>query len=331
LNIGLDSCIAILEVEMPTIAELRTNGLSCFTHVFSGQNLALNNRYAALKSISDALATKDFVSGHLHFLEDEMWEELRRRTKESGPDRVANFNAMYPVAEGVKRAKPIKKYRNLFSTVMRRMEAENGFGELSYAWGVSAEAFLNNLTARRPFKDYSASPNYHGEHTHRVQWWLICKFVLPASGSNAQYYEECAYWTCTLTDHPDGPKTIYLWDYLFDSASNTTTFTAAESLGRNPNNVYTLCRSPEYPLLSRFMRYRMLKSVNQHVAIGDLQGDNAKSLVEKLKAMSLPQAILERAAQRFHNKSFGKLSDKQQTELVDTILDLGFTDHDLPG
>ena len=211
------------------------------------------------------------------------------------------------------------------------MEAENGFGELSYAWGVSAQAFLANLKARRPFKDYSASPNFHGEHTHRVQWWLICKFVLPPSGNNAQYYEECAYWTCNLTGTPDGQnRTIYLWDYLFDSASNTTCLAPNESVGRNPNNVYTLCRNLDYPLLSQFMRYRKLKTEQYAVDIGNVGSGNAKSLIERLRELRLPVAILERAARRFAGKSFSRLGADEQTELVDTLMALGFTDHDLP-
>jgi hypothetical protein len=258
----------------------------------------------------------------------------RRFSLRSAPDREANFKAMYP-ADGTKRKNPPKQYKNLFSTVMRKMEKANGFGELSYAWGVSAEAFLNNLIARRPFKDYSASPNYHGEHTHRVQWWLLCRFVLPASGENAKYYEECAYWTCTLTEVGPKDRTLYVWDYLFDSASNTTSFKSSESAGSNPNNIYQLCLGTDktfaYPLLSQFMIYRQLKDAAYKSAIGKSKNQNVISVVTRLAEMKLPPSVLERAARRFANKPFDRLSNDEQTALVDAILEAGFTDHDLPG
>ncbi len=326
---------------MTTKADLLKDGLRCFTHVDTNKSLDTSPHFGVFKEIREALADMDFVRGHLRYLEDEMKTELLQRIPDPGrfslrsaPDREANFRAMYP-ADGTKRKNPSKRYKNLFSTVMRRTEKANGFGELSYAWGVSAAAFLDNLKARRPFKDYSASPNYHGEHTHRVQWWLICRFVLPASGNNAQYYEECAYWTCRLTGEQGGDRTLYLWDYLFDSASNTTGFMAAQSAGSNPNNVYQLCRDTdktgEYPLLSQFMRYRKAKTDAYTLAIQKSKSQNVMSQTNRLEELKLPKAILERAAQRFANMPFDRLSNDKQTALVDAILEAGFTDHDLPG
>jgi len=324
-----------------TVKDLLDSGLRCFTHVDTGKNLETSPAFVVFKKIREALADMDFVREHLRYLEDEMRTELISRIPDPGrfslrsaPDREANFKTMYP-ADNTKRKNPPKQYKNLFSTVMRKMEKANGFGELSYAWGVSAEAFLNNLKARRPFKDYSASPENHGEHTHRVQWWLLCRFILPASGNNAQYYEECAYWTCRLTEVHPKDRTLYVWDYLFDSASNTTGFKASESAGSNPNNVYQLCRDTDqtgaYPLLSQFMRYRKRKTSAYTFAIEKNKSQNVTSQVDRLKELKLPKAILERAARRFANKPFERLSSDEQTALVDAILEAGFTDHDLPG
>lgn len=190
---------------------------------------------------------------------------------------------------------------------------------------MSAEAFLTNLKARRPFKDYSASIAYHGEYTHRIQWWILCNYVLPSSGENAKYYEECAYYTCDLTGtNPD--RTIYLWDFLFDSASNTTGLTALENAGRNPNNVYTWCRNQAYPLLSRFLSYRMTKAGNYEARITGSSRGSTQAQSDRVAALKIPRGILERAAQRFAGKAFDRLKPEQQTELVDTFLNLGFTE-----
>ena len=217
-------------------------------------------------------------------------------------------------------------YKGILSAVLKKTEKENGFGEVSYAWGVSAEAFLTNLKSRRPFKDYSASVGDHGEYTHRIQWWILCNLVLPTSGNNAKYYEECAEWACELADRNN--RKVYLWDFLFDSATNTTGLTDIESYGRSPIYVFAECRSEDnYPLLATFLNYRVAKATIFNYDIVDSKNKNVQKLAGNLLSKVVPPGILERAARRFLNKSFGGLKSDEQTMLHDMILEKGFTNH----
>ena len=324
---------------MTTVTDLKDQGLACFKHVSTGKKLTQSGHYAVFADIADRLGDENFLADGLRRLEDAMWQELSRRCPTPSGffakrrhDPKKAFKRYFKVDENLERdpsrAKPeYKPYKGLLSTVLKDTEAQNGFGDVSYAWGVSAEAFLTNLLARRPFKDYSASSNYHGEYTHRIQWWIVCNTILPPSGNNARYYEECAYWTCLLTDVK---RTVYLWDYLFDSAYNTTGLSGSVVKGRNPNTVLTACKNAEqYPLLAAFIRYRSRKASKLQVKMMQSEDADTKQIMQSDIFRDVSEGVLERAAQRFLNTSFDALSRENKLALLKVITDLGFTDHGL--
>jgi hypothetical protein len=58
--------------------------------------------------------------------------------------------------------------------------------------GLTAQAFLDNLRLKRPFKDYGANAE-HGEFTHRIQWYAVSKNVFGSTPS-ADVFASLADW-----------------------------------------------------------------------------------------------------------------------------------------
>jgi hypothetical protein len=212
--------------------------------------------------------------------------------------------------------------KGLLTTVLERVEQAHGFAPVSYAWGTSGEAFLTNLKARRPFKDYGAAPN-HGDNTHRVQWFIICKLLCVGIADAAKFYAETAYWTTTVRFSKnsggffqDGNHTIYLWDFLCDNASNTTGWNATEAKGLSPIYVMTQLQEDDYPLLSNFVKYRKRKD---EISGG---GQGIAGYADSGVAVK----TLHRAALRFHNTPFAQLNPDQKRVLAVSLGSAGFTD-----
>ena len=271
-------------------------------------------------------------------LNESMWAELERRMpyslsvslgfkKELSKSGYAEYfkEGQDFSLEAAPARKKETSYKGILTTVLKETEKENGFAKASYAWGVGAAAFLDNLRARRPFKDYSASVANHGEYTHRIQWWIVLNRLLVKSPNNAAYFEECAKWYCELEDQEN--RKVYLWDLLFDSAVNTTGESENDAHGRSPIYVFQKCRADSSSLLGAFLNYRVEKArdFNDQI-INPSQKRQVIALGEGLGKIDVPAGILERAARRFRNKSFADLPQDERVELRDELLRKGFTD-----
>ena len=298
------------------------------------------------------LKNEVFVKSKLDDLEREMWLELERRDIPllqqirdvpitGRQDGLKKYFSTSPKSEFLidpaRRKRSV--YKGLLSAVLRRTEQDNGFGEVSYAWGIGSEPFLNNLRARRPLKDYSADIDTHGEYTHRIQWWIVCNHIQYPSHRNAELYAQCAAFSNTFdtrigptsednrnsnNDQPrnDG-RCLYLWDYLFDSATNTTGVHPVIAGGTSPINVFRWCREDRYPLLSAFLKYRVAKATYFHWDM--LGAAESHDTAVELAGNDIPAGVLERAARRFRGKPYVALSLADRDAVLE-ITKRGFTD-----
>jgi hypothetical protein len=319
---------------MTETADLQNiDGLKQFRNEKNPQvRLETSGYYETLQDIYKGMSDPDLVQKGLVALNDSMYVELKRRMpyplsvfagfrKEVSPagfDKYFNSNQEFGMDAARKQERP---YKAILTTVLRETEKKTGFGEVSYAWGVGAAAFLENLKARRPFKDYSANVGEHGEYTHRIQWWIVCNHILHKSANSAAYYAECAEWSCELQDRNN--RKIYLWDLLFDSALNTTGERSEKARGRSPGYVFEQCRvlDDNSSLLAVFLNYRVAKAVSFNQGMASQQ-----AFSNKLTKMDIPPGILERAARRFYDRTFAQLPPDFQNRLCEHLLKVGFTD-----
>lgn len=302
------------------------NGLSVFHRENQPGTTFVGSRFAAdLQRIFDNMIDENFVRAGVANLEEILWKELKWRDKfvTDEDELKTGFTDYYAPQKATNydtKRKSANIYKGLLTEILETVEKSFGFGKVSYAWGTSGEAFLANLKARRPFKDYGASKD-HGDNTHRVQWFIICRSLFPGVSDAAKFYEETAYWTCQLTDGLD-TRTIYLWDALCDNASNTTGWTKAQAKGLNPLYVMDLLRSGDYPLLTAFSRYRATK--DEQSAFNMRFFDDARK--NKFEGYGAMVKTLDRAAYRFKGRSFASLSDKEQDKLAKNLGKHGFLD-----
>ncbi len=336
--------------------------LSLFRHVDDRSRLLTKSpHYGKLFEIYESMLDVDFVRQGITMLEERMWAELRSRSPElsrstelarkfasaieksgapklmnSGPPKIpknavleaglkAGFKDYYAMGKAKNfdvNRKRANINKGLLTTILERVEKAHGFAPVSYAWGTSGEAFLANLKARRPFKDYGAAPN-HGDNTHRVQWFIICTLVCAGIADAAKFYEETAYWTTTVRFQKnsggfflDGNHTVYLWDFLCDSASNTTGWNASDAKGLSPIYIMKQLQEDAYPLLSNFVKYRKHKDETSGAGQG-IAGYADSGVAVK---------TLHRAALRFHNKPFAQLTPVEKSTLAESLGSAGFTD-----
>ncbi|WP_457418498.1 LirA/MavJ family T4SS effector [Roseateles sp. P5_E7] len=308
---------------MVTPADLDNHGIDVFQHV-KRKNMALTASplYRDLQAIFTNMADENFVKTGIAKLEELVWKELKWRNANTPDDELAaNFKDRYATNNAAKfdaGRKAPSPYKGVLTETLETVEQAYGFGKVSYAWGTSGEAFLDNLKARRPFKDYGASKD-HGDNTHRVQWFIICRYLFAGVKDAAKFYEETAYWTCDLSIGTETRK-LYLWDMLCDNADNTTGWDKNKAKGRNPIYVMDLLRSDAYPLLSAFVKYRRMKDeVSKTVMFGLNDGVD-------YDAYGVMSKTLHRAALRFHGKPFASLTDKERKKLAKTLGQPGFTD-----
>ena len=288
------------------------------------ETLRDSRHYPSLKKIYERMGEEGFVENGLKKLEELLWKELKWRNKKALDEEAlkANFKEYYK-KENAKDFYPGRREasinKGVLTEILESIESQYGFGPVSYAWGTSASAFLQNLTARRPFKDYGASHD-HGDNTHRIQWFIICTGLFEGISDAAKYYEETAYWTCEMTIGGQNRK-LYAWDLLCDSADNTTGFNKVQAKGRSPMYLMDLCRSEDYPLLSTFTEYRRMKDIQAQIEIGKTPGDRR----DKLKNYGVMVKTLDRAARRFHGCAFASLPEWKQNSLAKLLGKQGFT------
>lgn len=142
----------------------------------------------------------------------------------------------------------------------------------TYHGFVQAPDFRKQLVKRSHWKDPGAE-SVHGEFTHRIQWYAICRGLLMGVGEAAQVFESIGAYAGTFK----GAKTtLYLWDALCDRtnqqdvAFDDELFKTEGAPGRSedfraPENLNCFLKDNEgkgewrWPLLRDFLRARFQK------------------------------------------------------------------------
>ena len=322
---------------MVTSAELKVQGVKSFRHVDNPKRLLKDSPdFLYLQMIFTNMVKPDFVRDGLTMLEDALGAELLKRFKAGASDAerqrtdqvnkqatTTGFQNYYQTQPGAFVDRPrgdVNIYKGLLTSVLGASEDRFGFGSLSYAWGTSSDAFLTNLKARRPFKDYGASKD-HGDNTHRVQWYIICNALFNGIADASKFYEATAYWVCDQSDRPDHGNVTYLWELLCDNAANTTGWSKAEAAGLNPIYVMDQMRNGAFPLLAAFCTYRRAKDLSSESKSPHFSTDEG----EKLKAAGVMPKTLHRASLRYFGQPLTSLSTFDRQRLVRVLGELGFT------
>jgi hypothetical protein len=312
----------LYEYPIPTAHEFKMHSWEYFKHKTTGQLLRNSPDLCKVyKQIAEKLEDQVFIDSALDHLE---WELLKQSLKQL----VAHASER---PDGSK-AKP----KSLLGQVLSEVEAKNGFGKLAYMYGTSGSGFLANLRARRPFKDYNGGRS-HGDHTHRIQWWIICERILDLSPSNAGFYAEIADWSATyLMDTPNqmtgvpNTKEVELWDWVCDHAGNALGDSAvrATAHARNPGWLWRRCldRTKNRELLSNYCEQRHSKvatafAVTDTVVYKDLYKQHLShngSLLVAGANYGFVQRILNkiRKGMQLPDKMFCDLTAPQQEALL---------------
>lgn len=183
-----------------------------------------------------------------------------------------------------------KLYSKCLSAALAAEEEKSGFdADVGYIYGgLEAVDFLNLLRQKRVFKDLGASV-YHGEFTHRIQWYILSKQLFNSTELASIVYASLADWIkpkgkSDAQEKVCGRTCTSVWDALFDRAPNTgfKDKCLADNDFRSPNNLFTWLRegggSKKFPVLSAFLQSRFLKRSG---------GDNTDGPTAQLMAAAL--------------------------------------------
>jgi len=168
--------------------------------------------------------SKEMIKG-LYALEKAMCERIARsRFWESESTRVRRLKtafqywkerrASYATSQEESPEKP-SDLRHVLTDVLGKYELHHGFQQSGvkvpvYVDNVKTSLFVQALKERRHWKDVGAG-RYHGEFTHRIQWYL-----LSAGGVSALLIKEPALVFATLGDYQRENPGRTLWDDLCD-------------------------------------------------------------------------------------------------------------------
>ncbi|AMZ70659.1 MULTISPECIES: LirA/MavJ family T4SS effector [Pseudomonas] len=257
------------------------------------------------------LSAEENCRGALAYLEHQLFLLFSERTmavqaalRSKGvtitPETVLNlFNHLSGMRKKWKKGTPNEFHRfaelakettsKLLTTVLSRWEADNGFNvdkEFFSSKHLPADLLVGNvlslfndqLASGRPFKDLGAGP-WHGEHTHRIQWYLI-GIGLNLGPKAGAMFKDVKRWISRQTIQSiDQSNTVkrYLWEYLFDregdpSNAASVAFRCTDKLDfRAPSNLNRFlmdeAQRETYPLLNWCLNYRLEKRMNGTVGI----------------------------------------------------------------
>lgn len=198
---------------------------------------------------------------------------VRRKWKKGTPNALDEFSDI---------AK--KTTSKLLTTVLSRWEADNGFNvdkEFFSSTHLPADLLVGNvlslfndqLASGRPFKDLGAG-RWHGEHTHRIQWYLIGIGLKLGPKAGAMFRDVKRWISRQPIQSVDQMNNVrrYLWEYLFDregdpSNAASVAFRCSDKLDfRAPSNLNRFlmddAQRETYPLLNWCLNYRFDKRSN---------------------------------------------------------------------
>ncbi|KIQ60657.1 LirA/MavJ family T4SS effector [Pseudomonas fluorescens] len=211
----------------------------------------------------------------------DLFNHLSGMRKQWNRGTPAEFNELAEIAK--------KTTSKLLTTVLSRWEADNGFAvdkEFFSSKHLPADLLVGNvlslfndqLASGRPFKDLGAGPQ-HGEHTHRIQWYLIGIGLKLGPKAGAMFRNVKRWISRQPITSIDQSNTVrrYLWEYLFDregdpSNAASVAFRCTDKLDfRAPSNLNRFLMDDTqrgtYPLLNWCLNYRFDKRTHQRAGI----------------------------------------------------------------
>ncbi len=249
------------------------------------------------------------VKKHLQALDDEMQKRLPSTSFFGGNKDLNRAKAYLGDWRNRNEGKSLKntRYSHLLSTVLTDAERHNGFTLQSKGWldkargfrtpdvpymvtVVSSQVFDTQLLNRQHWKDVGVSAR-HGEYTHRIQWYVICKSGVDAPAKlmmELQRFGPVDNWFASAA-----------WDSIVDRGKtddNPFLFKARDTNDfRSPEyfNDYLTSKPAEneFPLLATFLQARK----------------------EKREGFDLPEYI----AKKVYGKKLDQLTDKEMEDVKD--------------
>jgi hypothetical protein len=166
-----------------------------------------------------------------------------------------------------------EKNRNLsklLTNALAEVENDYGFKEcgdpVTLTGGIDGEVFANELIQKgKRWKDVGV-PGTHGEHTHRIQWYIAGRVL---GKKTLAVYQHIGKWFWKREGAE--PKYLSLWDALFDRAGGTTNPFAPfnDTDLRRPEKLCNWILLPKnketFPLLRAYLEARFTKRRNPDV------------------------------------------------------------------
>jgi hypothetical protein len=221
------------------------------------------------------------ASAGLSALESALNAKLQQRDPSSEPKQAVKDAVQYFETHSSPGTAKIEKYRGLLTSVLAESEFNSGFqvfddGKKKRVRTVEAvlgaKDFRYLLGLDGLFKDPGVD-GFHGESTHRIQWYLFARFI---EGKNPVNLPEMLKWIPTQVNKQSKNPKRGLWDAIFDrlqtgsvNAQEPYTSTGKDDF-RCPEILvkYLFQHDGDTPLLSETVRDRYKKRLYQGLADG---------------------------------------------------------------
>jgi hypothetical protein len=235
---------------------------------------------------------------------------------------LAYFNGRY-AGKGV--PKKNSNVGKLLTGALEEVEQEYGFHQcgdpVTLTGALDGEVFSNQLIQKgKRWKDVGV-PGSHGEHTHRIQWFVAGRVL---GKETLKVYKHIGRW---FWQRPAVPNYLSLWDALFDRAGgNTNPFAPFNDTDfRSPEK---LCQwilleknKERFPLLRAYLEARFAKRkstdlfrIEDYVAV-KLYGKDLEGLRKEYK-VTKNRSKLDRVAAEtggYVDLGDGPLPDKPES------------------
>lgn len=249
-------------------------------------NIAADTLYTEMVEVGYFLAngtTNNAFLQALRGLEADLEEEIRKRMTWpwKKPDMAEALRTARGYWQGRNQGTQAKdqNFSHLLTTVLTKMEDAEGFSFRTwlnkkaqlYVSVIDPTVFRSQLASGYHWKDPGV-PGSHGEFTHRIQWYLICKSgILGARGTAADVFKRTAQYVVQLMPAVNGATETDLWQALCDRdryngaqsiafrADSTLDFRCPEHFNEYMTNSLSYAT---YPVLRSFLVARFQKRQN---------------------------------------------------------------------
>lgn len=247
--------------------------------------------FAEHPHLNDFAAISSYLSGHLDTVKNDIdlleGRLLTRLTRLAGEGVAMDLRTAAPTYYNnrvVDRENTPKdaRYSKLLSSELTEYESSQGFhharvfsfrgvGDFKridiLPAALNAETFLNLVRARKHWKDPGVGT--HGEYTHRIQWYLVCRTAITIAPVRDIFSAVAG-----VTTRPPTEQTLpgfkALWDCLVDRSTAMGEFNALDVNDfRCPEYFNQWLTNPaqqdRYPLLHSYLRARTRKRENYNM------------------------------------------------------------------